>query len=136
MILVMTSQSPEKSPSRKQRLQEKQKRQLAVVDAVDKAEAKLRKAEAELAEAVAEAVEVFGSDLGASEELGLPVDTVRGYLRLVEGGADGTDGAEEPGGTTEETASERSPVKAGAKAARTREATEATAATAPEPAMA
>ncbi|WP_234314896.1 hypothetical protein [Streptomyces sp. NRRL F-5135] len=135
----MTSQSPEKSPSRKQRLQEKQKRQLAVVDAVDKAEAKLRKAEAELAEAVAEAVEVFGSDLGASEELGLPVDTVRGYLRLVEGGADGTDGtdgAEEPGGTTEETASERSPVKAGAKAARTREATEATAATAPEPAMA
>ncbi|MGW2511389.1 hypothetical protein ACWC0A_18555 [Streptomyces scopuliridis] len=83
----MTSQTPEKSPSRKQRLQEKQRRQLAVVDTIDKAETKLRKAEAELAEAVAEAVEVFGSERGASEELGLSVDAIRGYLNLVEGDA-------------------------------------------------
>ncbi|WP_326613297.1 hypothetical protein OIE62_05510 [Streptomyces scopuliridis] len=107
----MTSQTPEKSPSRKQRLQEKQRRQLAVVDTIDKAEAKLRKAEAELAEAVAEAVEVFGSEQGASEELGLSVDAIRGFLSLVEGGASGAD---EPDGAAEtvETAPAQSPAKA------------------------
>ncbi|MEV4973849.1 hypothetical protein [Streptomyces scopuliridis] len=103
----MTSQTPEKSPSRKQRLQEKQRRQLAVVDTIDKAEAKLRKAEAELAEAVAEAVEVFGSEQGASEELGLSVEAIRGFLSLVEGGAGG---AEEPDGAAE-TAPAESPAK-------------------------
>ncbi|PVE12218.1 hypothetical protein [Streptomyces scopuliridis] len=107
----MTSQTPEKSPSRKQRLQEKQRRQLAVVDTIDKAEAKLRKAEAELAEAVAEAVEVFGSEQGASEELGLSVDAIRGFLSLVEGGASGAD---EPDGAAEtvETAPAQIPAKA------------------------
>ncbi|MFE2844949.1 hypothetical protein ACFXKS_15530 [Streptomyces scopuliridis] len=107
----MTSQTPEKSPSRKQRLQEKQRRQLAVVDTIDKAETKLRKAEAELAEAVAEAVEVFGSEQGAAEELGLSVDAIRGFLNLVEG--DASD-AEEPDGAGEmaETALAESPAKA------------------------
>ncbi|MFE4537445.1 hypothetical protein ACFRKB_20535 [Streptomyces scopuliridis] len=111
----MTSQTPEKSPSRKQRLQEKQRRQLAVVDTIDKAEAKLRKAEAELAEAVAEAVEVFGSEQGASEELGLSVEAIRGFLSLVEGGASG---AEEPDGAAEtaETAPAASPAESPAKA--------------------
>ncbi|MFE4373101.1 hypothetical protein ACFRMN_33655 [Streptomyces sp. NPDC056835] len=111
----MTSQTPEKSPSRKQRLQEKQRRQLAVVDTIDKAEAKLRKAEAELAEAVAEAVEVFGSEQSASEELGLSVEAIRGFLSLVEGGAGG---AEEPDGAGEtvETEPARSPAKAKAEA--------------------
>ncbi|MFJ9033176.1 hypothetical protein ACIRQP_32600 [Streptomyces sp. NPDC102274] len=110
----MTSQTPEKSPSRKQRLQEKQRRQLAVVDTIDKAEAKLRKAEAELAEAVAEAVEVFGSEQGASEELGLSIESIRGFLSLVEGG---TSGAEEPDGAGEtvETAPAVSPAKAKAE---------------------
>ncbi|MEV6425272.1 hypothetical protein [Streptomyces sp. NPDC051662] len=100
----MTSQTPEKSPSRKQRLQEKQRRQLAVVDTIDKAEAKLRKAESELAEAVAEAVEVFGSEGGAAEELGLSIEAIRGFLSLVEGGASGAeepDAAGEPAETTQ-----------------------------------
>ncbi|MFE3598429.1 hypothetical protein ACFXP3_37035 [Streptomyces sp. NPDC059096] len=90
----MTSQTAEKSPSRKQKLQEKQRRQLAVVDTVDKAEAKLRKAEAELAEAVAEAVEVFGGELEASDELELSVQAIRHFLDIAEGGADGEDSEE------------------------------------------
>ncbi|MCL7376949.1 hypothetical protein [Streptomyces sp. 35G-GA-8] len=97
----MTLGTPEKSLSRKQRLQEKQRRQLAVVDTIDKAEAKLRKAESELAEAVAEAVEVFGSERGASEELGLSVEAIRGFLSLVEGGANGADETDAAGETVE-----------------------------------
>ncbi|MFF3752551.1 hypothetical protein ACFYYH_19160 [Streptomyces sp. NPDC002018] len=114
----MTSQNPEKNPSRKQRLQEKQRRQLAVVDTIDKAEAKLRKAEAELAEAVAEAVEVFGGELSAADELGLSVDTIRGFLSLAEGGAAGTEAAEEAdeGGESVESAAAGRPAKAGTKA--------------------
>ncbi|MEV7086157.1 hypothetical protein AB0O07_09705 [Streptomyces sp. NPDC093085] len=108
----MTSQSPEKSPSRKQKLQEKQRRQLAVVDTVDKAEAKLRKAEAELAEAVAEAVEVFGSEVGASDELELSVEAVRHFLAIAEGGA------EEPDGTGEAAGSASAKAVAQAKAER------------------
>jgi hypothetical protein len=82
MILVMTVQHPEKTPSRKQRLQEKQRRQLAVVDTVDKAEAKVRKAEVELAVAVTEAVQVFGDELSASEGLDMPVEAIRRFLGM------------------------------------------------------
>ncbi|MFJ1750076.1 hypothetical protein ACIOJD_28100 [Streptomyces sp. NPDC088116] len=121
----MTSQTPEKSPSRKQKLQEKQRRQLAVVDTIDKAEAKLRKAEAELAEAVAEAVEVFGDERSASEELGLSIETIRGYLDLVQGDANA---AGEPEAAAEPAAS----VPAGRQAKTKAEAEAAE----PEPAMA
>lgn len=82
MILVVTVQSPGKTPSRKQRLQEKQRRQLAVVDTVDKAEVKVRKAEAELAVAVVEAVEVFGDEDAASQGLDMPVETIRRFIDL------------------------------------------------------
>ncbi|MFG2811885.1 hypothetical protein ACWEIK_30215 [Streptomyces sp. NPDC004673] len=78
----MTVQSPGKTPSRKQRLQEKQRRQLAVVDTVDKAEVKVRKAEAELAVAVVEAVEVFGDEDAASQGLDMPVETIRRFIDL------------------------------------------------------
>ncbi|BDH05420.1 MULTISPECIES: hypothetical protein [Streptomyces] len=78
----MTVQSPGKTPSRKQRLQEKQRRQLAVVDTVDKAEVKVRKAEAELAVAVVEAVEVFGDEETASQGLDMPVETIRRFIDL------------------------------------------------------
>ncbi|MFJ7998371.1 hypothetical protein ACIQ7D_14670 [Streptomyces sp. NPDC096310] len=109
----MTSQTAEKSPSRKQKLQEKQRRQLAVVDTVDKAEAKLRKAEAELAEAVAEAVEVFGGELEASDELELSVEAIRHFLDIAEGGADGDDS--EDAGEGAESASAGNSARAGAK---------------------
>ncbi|MEW1719098.1 hypothetical protein [Streptomyces sp. NPDC093109] len=105
----MTSQTPEKSPSRKQKLQEKQRRQLAVVDTIDKAEAKLRKAKVELAEAVAEAVEVFGSEQNAADELGLPVETIRGHLDLIE--VDG-DGSEETAESPETAPAAVTPAKA------------------------
>ncbi|MEV7439365.1 hypothetical protein [Streptomyces griseoviridis] len=90
----MTVQSPEKTPSRKQRLQEKQRRQLAVVDTVDKAEVKVRKAEAELAVAISEAVQMFGGEQAASEELDMPVEAIRRFLGMLEdepgdGSADG-----------------------------------------------
>ncbi|MGW3111171.1 hypothetical protein [Streptomyces sp. NPDC001091] len=78
----MTVQSPGKTPSRKQRLQEKQRRQLAVVDTVDKAEVKVRKAEAELAVAVVEAVEMFGDEEAASQGLDMPVETIRRFIDL------------------------------------------------------
>lgn len=82
MILVMTVQSSDKAPSRKQRLQEKQRRQLTVVDTVDKAEAKVRKAETELAVAVAEAVQVFGDERSASEGLDMPVEVIRRFVGM------------------------------------------------------
>lgn len=82
MILVTTVQNPDKTPSRKQRLQERQRRQLAVVDTVDKAEAKVRKAEVELAVAVTEAVQVFGDEQSASEGLDMPVEAIRRFLGM------------------------------------------------------
>ncbi|MFF9489191.1 hypothetical protein [Streptomyces sp. NPDC014676] len=78
----MSVQSFDKTLSRKQRLQEKQRRQLAVVDTVDKAEAKVRKAEMELAGAVAEAVQVFGDEQSASEGLDMPVEAIRRFLGM------------------------------------------------------
>lgn len=84
MILVMTVQNPEKAPSRKQRLQEKQRRQLAAVDLVDKAEGKVRKAETELAIAVTEAVKVFGDVAAAAEGLDMTVETVRRFLTMAQ----------------------------------------------------
>ncbi len=84
MILVMFVQNSDKTLSRKQRLQEKQRRQLAVVDTVDKAEAKVRKAEVELAGAVAEAVQVFGDEQSASEGLDMPVEAIRRFLGMVQ----------------------------------------------------
>lgn len=82
MILAMSVQNTEKAPSRKQRLQEKQRRQLAVVDTVDKAEAKVRKAESELAVAVTEAVQVFGDERSAAEGLHMPVETVHRFVEM------------------------------------------------------
>jgi hypothetical protein len=82
MILVMSVQNSDKALSRKQRLQEKQRRQLAVVDTVDKTEAKVRKAEVELAVAVTEAVQVFGDEQSASEGLDMPVETIRRFLTM------------------------------------------------------
>lgn len=82
MILVVTVQNSDKTLSRKQRLQEKQRRQLAVADMVDKAEVKVRKAEAELAVAVAEAVQVFGDERAASEGLDMPVEAVRRFVGM------------------------------------------------------
>ncbi len=84
MILVMPVRNDDKTLSRKQRLQEKQRRQLAVVDTVDKAEAKVRKAEVELAGAVTEAVQVFGDEQSASEGLDMPVDAIRRFLAMAQ----------------------------------------------------
>ncbi|WP_460061131.1 hypothetical protein [Streptomyces sp. YKOK-I1] len=80
----MTVQNSDKTLSRKQRLQEKQRRQLSVVDTVDKAEAKVRKAESELAVAVAEAVQVFGDEKSASEGLDMASEAIRRFLRMAQ----------------------------------------------------
>ncbi|WP_409472051.1 hypothetical protein [Streptomyces sp. HC307] len=80
----MSVQNSDKTVSRKQRLQEKQRRQLAVVDTVDKAEAKVRKAEVELAVAVTEAVQVFGDEQSASEGLDMPVEAIRRFLGMAQ----------------------------------------------------
>ncbi|MFB7241640.1 hypothetical protein ACFCYX_04100 [Streptomyces populi] len=80
----MSVQNSDKALSRKQRLQEKQRRQLAVVDTVDKAENKVRKAEVELAMAVAEAVQVFGGLQAASEGLDMPAQTVQRFLGMAQ----------------------------------------------------
>lgn len=85
----MSVPNSDKTLSRKQRLQEKQRRQLAVVDTVDKAEAKVRKAEVELAGAVAEAVQVFGDEQSASEGLDMPVEAIRRFLGMVQDEAAG-----------------------------------------------
>lgn len=98
MILVMTVQNSDKTLSRKQRLQEKQRRQLSVVDTVDKAEGKVRKAEAELAVAVAEAVPVFGDEQSASEALDMSVDAIRRFLRMAQDEAAAADDAAEAAG--------------------------------------
>ncbi|MGV9558749.1 hypothetical protein [Streptomyces sp. NPDC003522] len=93
----MSVQSFDKTLSRKQRLQEKQRRQLAVVDTVDKAEAKVRRAELELAGAVTEAVQVFGDEQSASEGLDMPVEAIRRFLGMVqEETADSGDHADTP----------------------------------------
>ena len=91
----------DKTLSRKQRLQEKQRRQLAVVDTVDKAEAKVRKAEVELAVAVTEAVQVFGDELSASEGLDMPAEAIRRFLAMARDEAAGTDQVAEPAGRTD-----------------------------------
>ncbi|MFF3501690.1 hypothetical protein [Streptomyces sp. NPDC003247] len=89
----MSVQNSDKTLSRKQRLQEKQRRQLAVVDTVDKAEAKVRKAEVELAVAVTEAVQVFGDEQSASEGLDMPLEAVRRFLVMAQGEAAAADSA-------------------------------------------
>ncbi|KAF3463623.1 hypothetical protein GL259_04395 [Streptomyces sp. Tu 3180] len=89
MILVMSMQNSDRPLSRKQRLQEKQRRQLAVVDTVDKAEAKVRKAEVELAVAVTEAVQVFGDEQSASDGLDMPIEAIRRFLGMAQGEAVG-----------------------------------------------
>ncbi|WP_150135983.1 hypothetical protein [Streptomyces hyaluromycini] len=91
----MTVQNSDKTLSRKQRLQEKQRRQLAVVDTVDKAEVKVRKAEAELAVAVAEAVQVFGDERAASEGLDMPVEAVRRFVGIAAREPAAADGADD-----------------------------------------
>ncbi|MGW2692960.1 hypothetical protein [Streptomyces sp. NPDC001296] len=87
----MSVQNSDKILSRKQRLQEKQRRQLAVVDTVDKAEAKVRKAEVELALAVAEAVQVFGNEQSASEGLEMPVEAIQRFLGIAQDEAAGAE---------------------------------------------
>ncbi|MFD6285322.1 hypothetical protein [Streptomyces sp. NPDC060205] len=93
----MTVQNIDKTVSRKQRLQEKQRRQLAVVDTVDKAEIKVRKAETELAVAVAEAVQVFGDEQSASEGLDMPTETIRHFLGMAEAEREAADAEKEAG---------------------------------------
>ncbi|MEV5846263.1 hypothetical protein ACGF3G_50585 [Streptomyces sp. NPDC048179] len=93
----MTVQSPDRSLSRKQRLQEKQRRQLAVVDTVDKAEVKARKAEAELAVAVADAVQVFGDERSASEGLDMPVEAIRRFVAIAASESDAADAVDPVG---------------------------------------
>jgi hypothetical protein len=102
MILAMSVQNsnPDRALSRKQRLQEKQRRQLAVVDAVDKAEAKVRKAEVEVAMAVTEAVQVFGGVQEASEGLDMPVQTVQRFLGIARDEAADTGTVVQPLGVT------------------------------------
>ncbi|MFJ8112695.1 hypothetical protein [Streptomyces sp. NPDC096132] len=95
----MTVQNSDRTLSRKQRLQEKQRRQLSVVDTVDKAEAKVRKAEVELAVAVTEAVQVFGDEHAASEGLDMPVEAIRRFLDLAQAEAAAADNAAEVVGT-------------------------------------
>ncbi|MFC8348292.1 hypothetical protein [Streptomyces sp. NPDC057280] len=91
----MTVHNPEKALSRKQRLQERQRRQLLAVDVVDKAEVKVRKAESELAVAVAEAVRVFGDEQAACEGLDMSAETVRRFLALArDAGAEPLDATE------------------------------------------
>ncbi|MFF3413673.1 hypothetical protein ACFYW9_03120 [Streptomyces sp. NPDC002698] len=80
--MSVQNSNSDRALSRKQRLQEKQRRQLAVVDTVDKAEAKVRKAEVEVAMAVAEAVQVFGGMQEASEGLDMPIQTVQRFLGM------------------------------------------------------
>ncbi|MEY2243868.1 hypothetical protein AB8A21_13195 [Streptomyces sp. BF23-18] len=82
--MSVQNSNPDRALSRKQRLQEKQRRQLAVVDTVDKAEAKVRKAEVDVAMAVAEAVQVFGGLQEASEGLDMPVHTVQRFLGMAQ----------------------------------------------------
>ncbi|MGW0841751.1 hypothetical protein ACWD26_16575 [Streptomyces sp. NPDC002787] len=94
----MTVQNSDKTLSRKQRLQEKQRRQLSVVDTVDKAEVKVRKAEAELAVAVTEAVQVFGDEEGASEALDMSVEAIRRFLRMAQDETAAADSAAEATG--------------------------------------
>ncbi|MFI7501629.1 hypothetical protein ACIBVL_24620 [Streptomyces sp. NPDC049687] len=96
----MSVQNSDKALSRKQRLQEKQRRQLAVVDTVDKAEAKVRKAEVELAVAVAEAVQVFGDEQSASEGLDMPVEAIRRFLGMAEREAESVGNAVEVAGSS------------------------------------
>ncbi|HSY00174.1 MAG TPA: hypothetical protein VLG91_22750 [Streptomyces sp.] len=91
----MTVQNSDKTLSRKQRLQEKQRRQLAVVDTVDKAEVKVRKAETELALAVTEAVQMFGDEDSASEALDMSVEAIRRFLRMAQDEAAGADNVAE-----------------------------------------
>ncbi|MHA5055129.1 hypothetical protein [Streptomyces sp. SD15] len=94
----MTVQNADRTLSRKQRLQEKQRRQLAVADTVDKAEAKVRKAEVELAVAVTEAVQVFGDEQSASEGLDMPVEALRRFLGMAQGEAASGDNVTEGAG--------------------------------------
>ncbi|MFF4835536.1 hypothetical protein [Streptomyces sp. NPDC001315] len=96
----MSVQNSDKALSRKQRLQEKQRRQLAVVDTVDKAEAKVRKAEVELAVAVTEAVQVFGDEQAASEGLDMPVEAIRRFLGMAQDEAARTDNLAEVAGAS------------------------------------
>ncbi|MET9388213.1 hypothetical protein ABZY09_46415 [Streptomyces sp. NPDC002928] len=96
----MSVQNSDKALSRKQRLQEKQRRQLAVVDTVDKAEAKVRKAEVELAMAVTEAVQVFGDEQAASEGLDMPVEAIRRFLGIAQDEAASTDNVAEVAGAS------------------------------------
>ncbi|MFG2368952.1 hypothetical protein ACGFY3_46465 [Streptomyces mirabilis] len=95
----MTVQNSDKTLSRKQRLQEKQRRQLSVVDTVDKAEVKVRKAETELAVAVAEAVQVFGDERAASEGLDMPVEAIRRFLGMAKDEVAGDGNVAEGAGT-------------------------------------
>jgi hypothetical protein len=81
MIFVVTVQNSDKTLSRKQRLQEKQRRQLSVVDTVDKAEVK--------------AVQVFGDERSASEGLDMPVEAIRRFLGMAKDEAAAADNVAE-----------------------------------------
>ncbi|MFF3883709.1 hypothetical protein [Streptomyces sp. NPDC001914] len=100
--MSVQNSNSDRALSRKQRLQEKQRRQLAVVDTVDKAEAKVRKAEVEVAMAVAEAVQVFGGMQEASDGLDMPIQTVQRFLGLAQDEAAGAANVVESAGNVVE----------------------------------
>ncbi|MFE4263375.1 hypothetical protein [Streptomyces sp. NPDC056883] len=98
----MTSRSNEQALSRKQKLREQQRRQLKVLDQVEKHEKKLASidedkekkiaaieadaaqettvVEREMAKTIVEAVEAFGSQPNAAEQLGMTLGDIRRYL--------------------------------------------------------
>lgn len=98
----MTSRSNEEALARKQRLREQQRRQLKVLDQVERHEKKLASidedkekkiaviesaaaeetaaVEREMGATIVEAVEVFGSQPNAAEQLGLTLGDIRRYL--------------------------------------------------------
>lgn len=143
----MTSRNNETVLSRKQRLRDKQRRQLKVLDAVEKHEKKLatiqdekeRKiaaiekdaadeaatVEKEMAKTIVEAVDVFGSQQSAADELGLSLREIRRFLNQEDEdeaaeASDGTDGAkgaaDAQAGAAEGTVTEDGPAAGGAAA--------------------
>lgn len=117
----MTSRSNEAQLARKQRLREKQRRQMQILASVEKVEKKLAEAndakakrikaveeeatkkvaaieqdaakevaaaELEMAKAVRCAVQDFGGQQNASDELGMSLRDIRRYLSLADGGAE------------------------------------------------
>ncbi|MEV6956569.1 hypothetical protein [Streptomyces sp. NPDC051183] len=125
----MTSRSNEAALSRKQRLREQQKQQMKVLDQVERHEKKLasidedkeRKiaaiesdaaqetavVEREMGKTIVEAVDAFGSQPNAAEQLGLSLGEIRRYLNQDKDGQEAATGVQ----ASEATAGHREPVR-------------------------